>query len=74
MWPEAYIKSSHSKEARRRTFKTIAEGRTVLRFVVGTETPKRWKEWVSRYAGVSKNWLTRAVKKGELVVPIKSHS
>jgi hypothetical protein len=41
---------------------------------VRAKTLKGWKEWVSKRAQISKNWLTRAVKKGELVEPIKSHS
>jgi hypothetical protein len=32
---------------------------------------KDWKEWVSNDTQISKHWLTRAVRKGELVVPVK---
>jgi hypothetical protein len=35
------------------------------------KTTKPWKEWVSSRAPIKKHWLTRAVRKGELVVPVK---
>lgn len=34
-------------------------------------THKGWKDWVSGNAMISKNWLTRAVKNGELAEPVK---
>ncbi len=34
---------------------------------------KNWKQWVSKRSLISTNWLTRAVKKGELAEPIKHH-
>jgi hypothetical protein len=34
-----------------------------------TATP--WKEWVSRRTRIKKHWLTRAVRNGELVEPVK---
>lgn len=37
-----------------------------------TNTRKRWKEWVSDNALISRHWLSRYVEKGELVVPVKS--
>ncbi len=36
-----------------------------------TKRRMTWKEWVSRDLLISKNWLTRAVKNGELVEPVK---
>ncbi len=36
-----------------------------------TKTSKDWKEWVSKDALISKNFLTRAVRNGELVEPVK---
>jgi hypothetical protein len=35
-------------------------------------TSKEWKEWVSKAAQISKNWLTRAVNEGDLIVPSKT--
>jgi hypothetical protein len=36
-----------------------------------TDTRKGWKEWVSNQALISKQWLSRYEKRGELVVPVK---
>lgn len=36
---------------------------------VRTATP--WKEWVSNRTHIKKHWLTRAVREGELVEPVK---
>jgi hypothetical protein len=36
-----------------------------------TRTNKPWKDWVSARTHVKKHWLTRAVKAGELVEPVK---
>jgi hypothetical protein len=37
---------------------------------VKTNKSQSWKEWIhSREPTISKNWLTRAVRKGELVEP-----
>jgi hypothetical protein len=38
------------------------------------KTSKDWKAWVHGQTSISKNFLTRAVKKGELVVPVKKPS
>jgi hypothetical protein len=38
---------------------------------VKTKTSKDWKSWVSNEATISKNFLTRAVRNGELVSPVK---
>ena len=35
------------------------------------KTKEDWNEWVSRDPLISKNWLTRAEKSGELFVPIR---
>jgi hypothetical protein len=35
------------------------------------KTRMDWKKWVSRDPQITKNWLTRAVRKGELVEPVK---
>lgn len=37
-----------------------------------TKTSKSWKEWVSARALISKHWLTRAVRRGELSTPLKN--
>jgi hypothetical protein len=37
-----------------------------------TKTRKGWKEWVSDNTLISRHWLSRYVRKGELVVPVKS--
>jgi hypothetical protein len=34
-----------------------------------TKTAMPWKKWVSNQAQIKKHWLTRAVRKGELVEP-----
>jgi len=34
-------------------------------------TSKPWKEWVSNEIFVKRHWLTRAVRKGEIVEPVK---
>jgi hypothetical protein len=36
-----------------------------------TKTSKDWKEWVYRETRISKNFLTRAVRNGELIEPVK---
>jgi hypothetical protein len=36
-----------------------------------TRTRKDWKTWVSDGTRISQNWLTRAIKSGELAIPIK---
>jgi endogenous inhibitor of DNA gyrase (YacG/DUF329 family) len=36
-----------------------------------TRTAKPWKEWVSKRTHIKKHWLTRAVRNGELVEPVK---
>ena len=35
-------------------------------------TSKGWKQWVSEASNISKNWLTRTVKSGELIEPTRS--
>ncbi len=36
-----------------------------------TKTAVSWKKWVSKEARITKHWLTRAVRNGEIVEPIK---
>ena len=36
-----------------------------------TKTELKWKDWVFRRSRISKNWLTRVVKSGELSEPIR---
>jgi hypothetical protein len=38
---------------------------------LNTRTSKDWKPWVSGKTFISKNWLTRAVKRGELAKPVR---
>jgi hypothetical protein len=30
-----------------------------------------WKDWISKETRITKNWLTRRVKDGELIEPVK---
>lgn len=36
-----------------------------------TKTSKDWKDWINRETRIGKSFLTRAVRKGELVEPVK---
>lgn len=56
------------KSSRDRFFSLAAD----LEKWASTNTGKGWKEWVSGQTLISKNWLSRYVGKGDLVVPVKS--
>jgi hypothetical protein len=36
-----------------------------------TTASKPWKDWVASYARISKHWLTRAVRTGQLAEPVR---
>ena len=36
------------------------------------KTADSWKEWVSKKTGITKHWLTRAVRKKDIKEPVKS--
>ncbi len=58
-----------SRKAERKN--KLDEAKLSMEKWITTKTTKDWKVWVSGEALISKNWLTRAVKKGELVEPVK---
>jgi hypothetical protein len=57
------------KSRKREYEKKLLKAKLSMEEWAAMKTTKDWKVWVSGRAFISKNWLTRAVKKGELVEP-----
>ena len=59
------------KHRQREHEETLKKAKRFAAMWAKTKTRMHWKEWVNGETWISKNWLTRAVKNGELVEPIK---
>lgn len=66
--------TSQSVLRKRRLREHLATLKKAERFATrwaAARTSKDWKSWVNKEALISKNFLTRAVRKGELTEPVK---
>ena len=60
------------KQRQQEHLETIEKAKQYLAKWASTNTRKGWKEWVSDNTLVSKHWLSRYERNGEIVVPVKS--
>jgi hypothetical protein len=66
--------TSQSTLRKHRQQEHLAKLKTAERYAAmwaKTKTSKDWKSWVNKEALISKNFLTRAVRNGELAEPVK---
>jgi hypothetical protein len=62
---------NRKRRAREHNERLQTARKSISKWLKSTRTPIGWKEWVHRETRISKHWLTRAVRNGELKESIK---